>query len=69
MATILGALDIKYMHRTSIKGQVFVDLVAEFVEPSFEESGERSSMDGKSVRMISLQEPPPWKVYIDGVAN
>ena len=47
------------MHHTSIKGQVLVDLVAEFVEPSFEKSGERSSMDGKSVKMISLQEPPP----------
>ena len=26
-------------------------------------------MDGKSVGMISLQEPPFWKVYVDGVAN
>ena len=30
--TILGAFDIKYMPRTSIKGQVLVDLVAEFAE-------------------------------------
>ena len=30
--TILGAFDIKYMSRTSIKGQVLVDLVAEFAE-------------------------------------
>ena len=28
--TILGAFDIKYMPRTSIKGQVLADLVAEF---------------------------------------
>ena len=34
--TILGAFDIKYMLRTSIKGQVLVDLVAEFVEPPIE---------------------------------
>ncbi|XP_065617070.1 uncharacterized protein LOC136062199 [Quercus suber] len=26
-------------------------------------------MDGKSVGMISVQEPAPWKVYIDGIAN
>ena len=26
-------------------------------------------MDGKSVRMISLQEPLSWKVYIDGTTN
>ena len=31
--TILGAFDIKYMPRTSIKGQVLVDLVAEFTKP------------------------------------
>ena len=31
--TILGALNIKYMPRTSIKGQVLADLGAEFAEP------------------------------------
>ena len=31
--TILGAFDIKYMSRTSIKGQVLASLVAEFTEP------------------------------------
>ena len=30
--TILGDFDIKYMPRTSIKGQVFTDLVVEFAE-------------------------------------
>ena len=35
--TILGALDIKYMPRTSIKGQVLADLVAKFTEPEIEE--------------------------------
>ena len=34
--TILGAFDIKYMPRTSIKGQVLADLVAEFAEPPVE---------------------------------
>ena len=34
--TILGAFDIKYMPRTSIKGQVLADLVAEFAEPLVE---------------------------------
>ena len=68
-ATILRAFDIKYMSCTSIKGQVLVDLVVEFAEPLFKESGERLSMDGKSVGTISLQEPLPWKVYVDGAAN
>ena len=31
--TILGAFDIKYMPRTSIKGQVLASLLAEFTEP------------------------------------
>ena len=31
--TFLGAFDIRYMPRTSIKGQVLVDFVAEFIEP------------------------------------
>ena len=26
-------------------------------------------MNGKSVGTISLQEPPVWKVYVDGAAN
>ena len=52
-ATILEVFDIKYMHRTFIKDQVLADLVAEFAEPSFEENDERSSMDGKSIRMVS----------------
>ena len=67
--TILGAFDIKYMPRTSVKGQVLVDLVAEFAEPSLEEEAETQDMDEKSVGAISLQGPTCWKVYIDGVAN
>ena len=51
--TILGAFDIKYMPCTSIKGQVLVDLVAEFTEPPLEELKPTENMDGKSVGMIS----------------
>ena len=57
------------MPHTPIKGQVLANLVAEFAKPSFEENGERPSMDGKSVRVIFLQEPLPWKVYVDYAAN
>ena len=38
---ILGAFDIKYMPRTSIKGKVLVDLVAEFAEFLLEEEVEK----------------------------
>ena len=57
------------MPRTSVNGQVLADLVAEFAKPLLEENGEWSSMDGKSVGMISLQEPLSWKVYVDSAAN
>ena len=66
---VLGAFDIKYMPRISVKGQVLADLVAEFTEPPLEEISTTQNMDGKSVGIISLQEPSFWKVYIDGVAN
>ena len=39
--TILGAFDIKYMSRTSIKGQVLVDLVVEFAESTLEDEVEK----------------------------
>ena len=55
--TVLGAFDIKYMPRTSVKGQVLVDLVAEFAEPPLEGVAVTQNMDGKSVGTISLQEP------------
>ena len=53
-AMILEDFDIKYMPRTSIKGQALADLVAEFAKPSFEENSERPSVDRKSIGMISL---------------
>jgi len=39
--TILGAFDIKYIPRTSIKGQILADLVAEFAESPLEEEGDK----------------------------
>ena len=67
--TILGAFDIKYMPRTSIKSQVLADLVAEFVEPPVEIVTEQHNVDGKSVGVISMPGPSCWKVFVDGVAN
>ena len=57
------------MPRTSVKGQVLVNLVVEFVENPFEEKVEKQNMDEKSVCMVSLQEPLPWRVPVDGAAN
>ena len=67
--TILGVFNIKYMSRTSIKGQVFVDLVAEFAEGPAENESEEHRMGEKSVGLVTVQEPLQWKVYVDGVTN
>ena len=50
---ILGAFDIKYMHRTSIKGQVLANLVAEFAECPEEMNMKKHGMDEKSVSIRS----------------
>ena len=55
--TILEAFDIKYMPRTSVKGQVLADLVAEFAETPYKNEIEAQHMDGKSVGLITPQEP------------
>ena len=57
------------MPHTSVKGQVLIDLVAEFAEPSLEEEAETQDMDEKLVSAISLQGPTCWKVYVDGAVN
>ena len=67
--TILGAFDIKYMPRTSIKGQVLADLVAEFTEPEIEELPSVGNMDEKLVGTISQYRLPTWEVYVDGASN
>ena len=51
--TIPGAFDIKYMPRTSIKGQVLADLVAKFTEPEIEELLSIGNMDEKLLGTIS----------------
>ena len=68
-STVLGAFDIKYMPRTSIKGQVLADLIAEFAKSPIEIIANEQNMDGKSVGTISVQGPSRWKVYVDGAAN
>ena len=67
--TVLGAFNIKYMPCISVKGQVLVDLMAEFVELLLEEVAATQNMDGKSIGTMSLQEPPFWKVYVNDARN
>ena len=58
-----------YMSRTSIKGQVLVDLVVEFTEPPIEELELAENMDEKLVGAISQYRLPVWEVYVDGASN
>ena len=57
--TLLGAFDIRYMPRTSIKGQVLTDLVAEFTEPLVEKLKPEENMNGKLVGTISQHSLSP----------
>ena len=57
--TLLGAFDIRYMPRTSIKGQVLTDLVAEFTEPLVEKLKPEENMNGKLVGTISQHNLSP----------
>ena len=57
------------MPRTSIKGQVLVDLVAEFAEGPIENESEEHRMGEKLVGLVTTQEPLQWKVYVDGASN
>ena len=67
--TILGTFDIKYMPRTSIKGQVLADLVAEFAECPEEMEGGSEKLDEGLIGVVSVQCPPPWELYVNGATN
>ena len=57
------------MSRTSIKGQVLADLVAEFTKLEIEELPSDENMDEKLVGTISQFCLPTWEVYVDGASN
>ena len=52
--TILGAFDIKYMPRISIKGQVLANLVTEFAEGPAKNESKAHRMDEKSVGLVTV---------------
>ena len=57
--TIFGAFDIKYMPRTSIKGQVLADLVAKFAECPEEVERGSETLGERLVGVASVQGLPP----------
>ena len=54
--TWLGSFDIRYRPRSSVKGQVLADFIAEFTPKN----------DGK---IICNVENRPWKVFVDSASN
>ena len=57
------------MPRTSIKGQVLADLVAEFAESLEEVEIGDESVERRSVGVASIQGLQSWELYVDGAAN
>ena len=57
------------MPRTSTKGQVLADLVAEFAKCPEEMDVENRNMGERSVGVVFVQCPMPWKLYVDGAAD
>ncbi|XP_075640332.1 uncharacterized protein LOC142612092 [Castanea sativa] len=59
--TILGAFDINYMPRTSVKGQVLADLVVEFAEPSVKEEDDK-------LNFSTINNEAEYKALLAGMA-
>ena len=66
---IMGAFDIRFMPCTTVKGQVFADLVTEFAEPTPEGGGGPLNPNGKLIGIVFQQEPTCWKAHVDDAAN
>ena len=60
----IGALNMKYLPRTAIKGQILVDFVAEFTSAS--RHGESST---SAFQRDSLENSRWWRIYVDGAFN
>ena len=57
------------MPRTSIKGQVLADLVAEFAKCPEEVEMGSETLGERLVGVASVQGLPLWELYVDGAAN
>ena len=57
------------MPRTSIKGQVLADQVAEFAECPEKMEGGKEKLDEGLISVASVQCLPPWELYVNGAAN
>ena len=64
LGTMLRAYDVKYMPRTTIKGQILADFMAEFTEGAIEK--EEKALEVMVVLDIIAF---PWEVYTNRASN
>ena len=64
---MLGAFDVKYMPRTTVKGQVLVDLVVKFTEELG--NSEEGVNPKKAVHVETVVVHRTWQLFVDGAAN
>ena len=67
LGTMLGAFDIKYLPRTTIKGQVLADLIAEFIEELGDSKGGIKLEE--TLRVNSVESQQVWQLFVDGATN
>ena len=61
---MLGAYDVRYMPRTTIKGQILANFVVEFTESM---TDDRKRIVDTITVLASIV--PTWEVYMNGAAN
>ena len=66
---MLGAFDIKYLPRMAVKGQVLVDLVAEFTEELDPSDPKEVGVPKEVVRMNLVTSHQAWQLFVNGAAN
>jgi ribonuclease HI len=60
----IDALDVKYLPRTAIKGQILVDFFAEFTPASGHKESSATTFQQDSLESLGW-----WKIYVDGASN
>ena len=60
----IGALDVKYLPRTTIKGQMLADFVVEFTP-----TPKQTNISKTTFQENSPEDSGWWKIYVDGASN
>ena len=66
---MLGAFDIRYLPRTTVKGQILANLVVEFTEELDQPDSQEVGMPKKGVRVNTISSQQTWELFVDRAAN